>query len=79
MYPIPNPDEPLVEIPAVVGDKRNLMYHIWPSKLNNAWRWNVERLRKYLPIFNGKRIIAVVTDDRTTASIEEVVAAFKGR
>lgn len=55
----------------------NLVYHIWPVASNDLWRWNVERLLARIPIFNGKRIVAIATDDET-ASADEVKREFAG-
>jgi hypothetical protein len=43
---------------------RNLIYHIYPIK-GDMWRWNVDELLSRIEVFNGRRIIAVVTDSYT--------------
>jgi glycosyltransferase involved in cell wall biosynthesis len=45
--------------------KRNLIYHIYPLRNNEMWRWNVSQLLPYLEKFNGRKVIAIVTDDKT--------------
>lgn len=59
----------------VVPTVRNLLFHVWPS--SDAWRWNVDQLLQRISLFNGRRIVAVVTD-HNTVSPHEVEAAFKG-
>lgn len=55
----------------------NLLYHIWPVASNDLWRWNVEQLLKRIELFNGRRTVAIVTDEETVA-VEEVKLAFAG-
>lgn len=40
---------------------RNLMMHIWPVKGFGAWQWNCDQLLKRASLFNGKRIVSIVT------------------
>lgn len=40
---------------------RHLLYHVMPVNGNGVWQWNLDQLRRRLPLFNGKRAIAVVT------------------
>lgn len=57
--------------------RRNLMMYIYPIAQFEVWRWNIEQIRRRLDLFNGKRIVSVMTD-ATTNSVEEVQAAFCG-
>lgn len=41
---------------------RHLCYHIYPATGNGRWQWNVDELCKRLPLFNGKRVVAIVID-----------------
>lgn len=71
-----NCGEPLAGPSALVTPTvRNLLFHVWPSA--PMWRWNVDQLLRRIGLFNGRRIVAVVTD-HATASPKEVEAAFKG-
>lgn len=54
---------------------RHLLYHIYPVRSNGVWRRNVELLKVHLPLFNGTRTVAVVTDARTDTP-DAVRAAF---
>ncbi len=69
--PAPSPLPPLVAAP-----RRHLMYHLWPVK-GETWRWNVELLLQRIDLFNGRRLVAIVTDDRTE-DFATVQAAFAG-
>jgi hypothetical protein len=54
---------------------RNLMMYIYPISQHEVWRWNIEQIRKRMHVFNGKRIVSVMTDHATN-SVKEVQAAF---
>lgn len=69
--PAPSPLPPLVAAP-----RRHLMYHLWPVK-GETWRWNVELLLQRIDLFNGRRLVAIVTDERTE-DLATVQAAFAG-
>lgn len=69
--PAPSPLPPLVSAP-----RRHLMYHLWPVK-GQTWRWNVELLLQRIDLFNGRRLVAIVTDERTE-DLATVQAAFAG-
>ncbi|MGH7139954.1 MAG: class I SAM-dependent methyltransferase [Pirellulales bacterium] len=55
----------------------NLIYHIWPVASNELWTWNVERLLQRIDLFNGKRIVAIATDEETVPA-DEVKRALEG-
>ena len=56
-----NPPDSLPKL-TVDNTTRNLIYHIYPVAGNNRWQWNVEQLCGRLKCFNGKIIVAIVTD-----------------
>lgn len=76
---IPGPDDPETPIPAEFTGPvvRHMVYHIWPTKRSEMWRWNVAELLKRIDQFDGKRIIGVATGN-DTVPIEEVKKAFAG-
>lgn len=42
--------------------KRNLMFYLLPLRHSGrVWQWHVEQLRRYLPLFNGRRIVTIAT------------------
>ncbi len=43
------------------GEIRHLLYHIYPK--GPVWRWNVEKLKRRLSLFNGRRVIGVAVGD----------------
>jgi hypothetical protein len=49
--------------------RRNLFFHLYP-KAKTFWRWHVEQLVRYAPVWNGRRVIVVVTDDWTESQAE---------
>jgi hypothetical protein len=55
--------------------RRNLMMYIYPIAEFEVWRWNVEQIKRRMHLFNGARVISVMTDGRTN-SAEEVQRAF---
>jgi hypothetical protein len=67
--PLPPGRLPLGEV------RRNLMMYIYPIAQFQVWRWNIEQIRKRMHIFNGKRVVTVMTDGRTD-SAEAVQRAF---
>jgi glycosyltransferase involved in cell wall biosynthesis len=56
--------------PFTAMPRRNLVYHVWPVR-GTTWQWNLEQLIKRLDIFNGRRLLGIVHDDRS-APAEEV-------
>lgn len=56
---------------------RNLMMYIYPIAQFEAWRWNIAQIRRRMHLFNGKRIVSVMTDHATN-TLEEVQEAFCG-
>jgi len=56
--------------------KRNLIYYICPFKDNDEWRKNVQRLSRYLNVFNHRLIIAIA-QGKGIESAEEVKKMFE--
>lgn len=54
---------------------KHLVFHVYPKKMNDCWRWNIQQLKQRPDFFNGKRFVGVVTDD-STWDAEEVVKEF---
>jgi len=74
---VKRPRPPAAPLPPLVhAPRRHLMYHLWPVK-GETWRWNVELLLQRIDLFNGRRLVAIVTDDRTE-DLDAVQAAFAG-
>lgn len=44
---------------------RHLLFHLYPLREGQRWRWHAEQLRQRIGLFNGQRILAVATDERT--------------
>src|SRR4051812_40261376 len=40
---------------------RHLLYHVMPIAGNGIWQWNLKHLCQRLPLFDGQRTCAVVT------------------
>lgn len=71
------PRQPAAPLPPLVhAPRRHLMYHLWPVK-GDTWRWNVELLLQRIDLFNGRRLVSIVTDERTE-DLATVQAAFAG-
>ncbi len=43
---------------------RHLVYYVAPATGNGSWQSNVAQLRPRLPLFNGRRVVAVATGGR---------------
>jgi hypothetical protein len=50
--------------PFTAMPRRNLLYHIWPTR-GSMWTWNLDQLKDRLDMFNGRRIVGIVHDDRS--------------
>jgi hypothetical protein len=55
--------------------RRNLLYHVWPVN-GTMWKWNVDELLKRIDLFNGRRVMSIVHDERsvTPDEVKRVVA-----
>lgn len=40
---------------------RNLLYHVHPAKANDVWRKNVRQIVRRMELFNGRRLVGVMT------------------
>jgi hypothetical protein len=70
-----NPDRPV--LPFEKEPIRHLLYHMGPFSGNGVWQRNVEQLLKRIDLFNGRRIVAIVTGEGLDPP-EMVMEAFKG-
>ncbi len=50
----PRPEFPPIRI-------RNLLYHVAPFRQHGTWRWSVAQMCQRLPLFNGRRFVAIMT------------------
>jgi len=66
----------LLPLPFSRTPVRHLLYHVWPVKGSN-WRWNLEQLEKRIDLFNGRRIVGIVFDQRSEPP-EEVMCLLDG-
>ena len=44
---------------------RHLTYHVWPTKGNECWKWNLEQLASRMELFNGRRVLGIAYDYRS--------------
>ena len=63
-------------LPFTAMPKRNLLYHVWPVK-GRMWKWNLDQLLKRVELFNGRRVMSIVHDERS-ATPDEVQQAVAG-
>jgi len=56
------------------GDVRHLTYYVYPA--GPWWRWNLDELRKRIGLFNGRRLVAVATDEGSAQAgeVKELLA-----
>jgi hypothetical protein len=59
--PLRAPPEPA---PFATMPRRNLVYHVWPVR-GSTWRWNLDELLRRIDLFNGRRVIGIVCDERS--------------
>lgn len=69
------PSGPTIEHVDLSNVVRHLTYHIYPVKGYGVWQWNCEHLLQHAHLFNGRKIVSIVTDE-TTDSVNEVKAAL---
>jgi hypothetical protein len=76
---VPRPTDTPTPIPAefTTEPTRHMIYHIWPTKRSDAWKWNVTELRKRIELFNGLRIVGIA-EASDCDSVDDVKAAFAG-
>lgn len=70
LAPRPRVAEPL---PFSTTPRRNLIYHVWPVR-GTTWKWNLDELKRRIDLFNGRRVIGVVCDQRSEEA--EAVQAY---
>jgi hypothetical protein len=59
--------------PFTMTPRRNLLYHVWPVR-GSTWRWNLDELTRRIDLFNGRRVIGIVCDERSEPA--EAVQAY---
>ena len=60
----PRPPQALEPLPFRVLPRRNLIYHVWPVR-GSMWKWNLDEIKRRIDLFNGRRIVGIVYDDRS--------------
>jgi hypothetical protein len=56
--------------------KRNLYFFLYPAQ-GSFWRWHLAQLRRYWPVFNGRKIVVVATD-RWSEPADSVARELRG-
>ena len=56
---------PAIECADLRNAVRHLTFHVWPVTGTGAWQWNCDRLIENAELFNGQRIVAIVTSGET--------------
>lgn len=75
---LPTPYRPVRRCDAPEFTVRNCLFHIWPVKGYDAWRWNCDQLLKRRQLFNGRRIVSIVVDDKSepAEAVQEYLKDF---
>ena len=60
-----------------VAGPRNLMMHIIPISGNGVWQWNVAELLKRMDLFDGKRVVAILTPNANCKYTLDIVDQVK--
>lgn len=60
----PRPAQRVVALPFATLPRRNLLYHVWPVR-GSTWKWNLDELKRRIDLFNGRRVIGIVWDERS--------------
>ena len=71
------PMRPVMRPPYPQITTRHLIYHVYADKTNELWRANIRQLTRSerWALFNGRKLIAIATDENTRA-VFEVIQAF---
>lgn len=58
--------------------RRNFIMHIWPVSGHGAWQWNCDQILQRASLFNGKRVVAIVTSKETDSAeaVKEYLCDF---
>ncbi len=59
-----SPSTRVTPSPFIRPPRRHLLYHVWPVR-GSTWRWNLDQLKRRIDLFNGKRVIGIVHDERS--------------
>lgn len=62
-------DEPIEPVD-LSQSTRHLVMHVYPVKGNGVWQWNLDQVMKHADLFNGLRIVSIVTDYKTESAAE---------
>ena len=59
---------------------RNLFYSVFATKHSEEWRLNIEKLSKYVDVFNARKIVVIRSDESThdLVEVEKAFSAFEG-
>lgn len=47
-------------------DVRHLTFHVYPTKHQDSWQWNLRQLAGRWQLFNGRRVLGLAVDSKTT-------------
>jgi hypothetical protein len=47
------------------GQRRHLLFHLYPYRDGERWRWHLGEIARRLRLFNGRKAIAVATDENS--------------
>lgn len=70
--PSPKNRPPVTPIPFDGEPVRNLIYHVYPYRQNDIWKWNLDQLGRRLDLFNGKRLFAIAYD-QNSVNVERAI------
>lgn len=55
-------EPPLVDVVDMAQSVRHLTYHVWPTRHQDAWQWNLQQLARRWDLFNGRKALGIVYD-----------------
>lgn len=69
---------PPIEPVALSRPVRHLMFHVFPTRGGDMWRWNCDQLLRRADAFNGRRLVSIATDGSTepAAAVKEHLRGF---
>ena len=67
-----------VNAPGIVVDedwscsRKHLTFHVYPTKHQDSWKWNLQQLASRWTLFNGKKVVGVAVDQKTAKTSEVI-------
>ena len=77
LMPSKDPPPPIEPVD-LTNATRHLMFHLWPVHGTGVWQWHCDQLLANAELFNGRRIVSIVTDSQSdgAAAVQDRLKGF---